>query len=716
MKQIFQDVANGQTIVRSVPRPQCKPDHVLIRVACSLISAGTERTLVDFGRSGYLAKARQQPEKVRMVLDKIRTDGLVPTVEAVRAKLDQPIAVGYSAVGVVIEVGSGVQGLSVGDRVVSNGKHAEIVCVPTNLCARIPAEVSDRQAAFAVVAAIALQGVRLATPTLGESFVVIGLGLIGLLTVQILRAHGCRVLGIDYDASKLELARSFGAATLNPDTRADIVQEAKALSNGNGVDGVLITASSSSNEPLHQAAQMCRKRGRIVLVGVIGSELRRADFYEKELSFQVSCSYGPGRYDPQYEQQGVDYPIGFVRWTAQRNFEAVLELLARRGLDTDRLVSASFDVDRADAAYQYLVEQRGALGIVLDYPNADRNEEHEGRVVIIDRTTPDRRPSEVKAVLGVIGAGNYCGRVLLPAFAASGATLKTIASSSGVSSDYYGRKFGFAVNTTDVDRIFADDEIDSIVIATQHDSHAELTIRALEAGKNVFVEKPLALALEQLRAIESAYSVARSTNPALILMVGFNRRFAPLVRTLKAAIERSSAPISIVYLCNAGSVPDDSWVNDARKGGGRIVGEACHFIDLARYLANSRLGSAQATGSRARVGRVRTTDAASFTLDFENGSIATVHYFTNGHRSFSKERIQVFQQGQVFELDNFRRLRSYGAVGVSKRAWRQDKGQAACCKSFIDAVRSRATAPIPFAELLEVSRVSIEVQAQIQTA
>jgi threonine dehydrogenase-like Zn-dependent dehydrogenase len=456
VKQILQSLKDGTTTLAEVPAPGVAPGQLLIHTSATLVSAGTERMLVEFGKANWLDKARQQPDKVRMVLDKVRTDGLAATIDAVRSKLDQPLALGYCNAGVVAAVGGGVTGFAVGDRVVSNGRHAEVVSVPKNLCARIPDNVPDEHAAFAVLAAIGLQGIRLAGPLLGECVVVTGLGLIGLLTVQMLRAQGCRVLGIDFDPARLALARQFGAEVANPGTGDDVLAVAHAFSRGRGVDAVLITASTDSDEPVRQAAHMCRKRGRIVLVGVAGLSLSRADFYEKELSFQVSCSYGPGRYDAAYEEGGQDYPVGFVRWTEQRNFEAVLDLMASGQLDAAPLVSHRYPLSEAAQAYDLLSGDAPSLGIVLQYPGAAA----QAPGPLVQRTVPFLTPATAsttsgKASVAFVGAGNYAGRVLIPAFKAAGATLRTVVSGGGVSTAHHERKSGVDAPTKDRSDVLA---------------------------------------------------------------------------------------------------------------------------------------------------------------------------------------------------------------------------------------------------------------------
>jgi predicted dehydrogenase/threonine dehydrogenase-like Zn-dependent dehydrogenase len=645
-----------------------------------------------------LDKARQQPDKVRVVLDKLSTDGVGPTIRAVKAKLDQPLPLGYSNVGSVIEVGDGVSGFSIGDRVVSNGHHAEVVCVPSKLCARIPPSIENEAAAFTVLGAIALQGIRLLQPTLGENVVVTGLGLVGLLTVQILRANGCNVLGIDLDAERCRLAESFGAMGCCLSSSDDPLEAAKRLSSGRGVDGVIITASTKSNEPVHQAATMCRKRGRIVLVGVTGLELSRADFYEKELSFQVSCSYGPGRYDPNYEEKGQDYPFGFVRWTEQRNLEAVLGLMATGAIDVKPLISHRFSIDEAASAYEVLGREN-PLGILIQYPGL---EEHATkRSVPLAAAEPAHAVGE--PVVAMIGAGNYAGQVLIPAFKKAGAGLHTLVSSGGVNSVHQGKRHGFANAATDPTDAIADEQVSAIVVATRHDSHAEYVLQAIDSGKDVFVEKPLCLTLDELERIKAALSGNTSTR----LMVGFNRRFSPLTRRMQEHLASSSSPKSFIMTVNAGSIPADHWTQDPAVGGGRIVGEGCHFIDLLRFLAGERISNWSVSQLRDSADRV--PDKVSISLEFEDGSQGTIHYLANGHRSFPKERLEVFCSGKVLQLDNFRRLKGWGWKGFSgMRLWRQDKGQEACVAAFVDAIREGQASPIPLEEIIEVSRVSAD--------
>lgn len=705
MKQLLQSLKHGATEVAEVPAPRTGKEQVLIRTHVSLVSAGTERTLVNFGKANLIQKARSQPDKVRMVLEKARTDGMPATYDAVRSKLDQPLALGYCNVGRVIE--SRFEGLTTRDRVVSNGKHAEVVAVPGNLCASIPDNVSDDMASFTVLAAIGLQGIRLTQPTLGECVVVTGLGLIGLLTVQMLRAHGCRVLGIDFDPVRLEMASGFGAELVNPAMGGDVLARALAFSRGRGVDAVIITASTTSNEPISQAARMCRKRGRIVLVGVVGLELSRADFYEKELSFQVSCSYGPGRYDAAYEEGGQDYPVGFVRWTEQRNFEAVLDLMCAGALDIAPLISHRFAIEKGGEAMELLASGTPSMGILLTYPEAELESKLARRIDL--RACTGKLPTN--GVVGFLGAGNYAGRVLIPAFKAAGANMHTVVSGAGVSAVHFGRKFGFAEAATEISAVLENLEIDTVAIATRHDVRANQVLAALRAGKHVFCEKPLCLTLDELAAIE-AEAQAR---PEQQLMVGFNRRFAPQVVKMKALLDSIDQPKSLIITVNAGEIPPDHWTQDPLVGGGRLIGEACHFLDLARHLIGYPIIGQQAAALGRHAATPIVDDKISLTLEFADGSIATIHYLANGDKGFPKERIEVFTAGRVLQLDNFLQLRGWGWNGFSKlNPWRQNKGQAACAATFLAAIRLGDPQPIPASELFEVAPVTIEVAATVR--
>ena len=700
MKQILQNLSNGETTLSEVPCPQVIEGSLLINSCKTLVSAGTERMLLDFGKANLIDKARQQPDKVKMVLNKVRNDGLLSTIDAVRSKLDQPIPLGYCNAGVILE--TTIDGFSIGDRVVSNGNHAEVVRVPKNLCAKIPDNVDDESAAFTVLGAVGLQGVRLIQPSLGEIFVVTGLGLVGLLCVQILRANGCNVLAIDFDSKKCALAKKFGADIVDLSKNEDPIAVANSFSRGRGVDGVIVAASSKSDEIIHQAAEMCRQRGRIVLVGVVGLNLRRDDFFKKEITFQVSSSYGPGRYDSFYEEQGNDYPIGFVRWTEQRNFEAVLDLMSQGLLDVKSLITHRYNINDAVEAYSLLGDSP-TLGVILNYPKSSKKKLKISKTVLSDLKSFPSDPT--KPNVGFIGAGNYASRILIPAFKHAGCTLDTLVTSGGISGVHHGKKNGFLTTSTQVSDLWNTD-INTIVIATKHNDHALQVVEALNHGKNVFIEKPLALTLEEISLVDKAYQDAKQPR----LMVGFNRRFAPHIIKMKQLLSKRRMPKSIIMTVNAGAIPSDHWVQDELIGGGRIIGEGCHFIDLMRYLVGSPISNYQAIKIGSNSAEVVRDDKASITLSFDDGSFGTIHYFANGGNEFPKERIDVFCEHSVLQMDNYRVLKGYGWHGFNiMKLYKQDKGQKACAKAFLDSIRDGSPSPIPFNELLEASRVSIEV-------
>ncbi len=697
MKQILQDISSGETKVVDVPCPSAINGSLLIATSNTLISVGTERMLVDFGKANWIDKARSQPDKVKMVIDKVKTDGLSATYKSVKSKLDQPLPLGYCNVGKVLD-GSDT-GFEKGARVVSNGYHAEVVRVPKNLVAQIPDEVDDESASFTVLGAIALQGVRLANPTVGETVVVTGLGLIGLLAVQILKANGCRVLGIDYDSSKCELAKQFGAEIVNLSEEKDPVVMARAFSRGRGVDAVIITASSKSNDIVHQAANMCRKRGRIVLVGVVGLELSRSDFYEKELTFQVSCSYGPGRYDPNYEEKGKDYPFGFVRWTEQRNFEAVLDLMLSGSIDVKPLISHKFKIDDAIEAYNKL-DDHSSMGILLEFKRTVKKPSFENKVALKKNIT--NKPKKVNVAF--IGGGNYSSSVLIPAFKNAGANLTTLVTSGGVSATHYGKKNGFLFASTDI-KDALEDVADAVVIATQHNLHADQTVEALKKKKHVFVEKPLALTHDEIDKIENYQNKSNS-----MVMVGYNRRFSPHIQKMKNLLDIKQVPKTFIMTMNAGEIPINHWTQDLNIGGGRIIGEACHYIDLMRFLAGSKIKSYNAVKMGENDFNQVTDDKASISLTFEDGSMGSIHYFANGGKSFPKERIEVFCDNSVLQLDNFRKLRGYGWKGFKRmNLWSQDKGQKKCVETFMTNIKEGRGNPIPQDEIYEVARVSVNI-------
>lgn len=690
MKQIIQDLKSGATILEEVPVPQVKAGYVLIQTTRTLVSLGTERMLVEFGKANLIDKARQQPDKVKQVLDKIKTDGLQPTLEAVFNKLGQPLPLGYCNVGKVVAVGRGVTEFVVGDRVASNGNHAEYVCVPKNLVVKIPDNVTDEEATFTVIGSIGLQGIRLLNPQLGECVVVVGLGLIGLVAAELLKANGCKVIGVDFDQQKVDIAKNKGLYAINPKNGIDSVKYVEEITGGVGADGVLITASAKGDEVIHQACLMSRKRGRVVLVGVIGLNMRRDDFYKKELSFQVSCSYGAGRYDEEYENKGHDYPLAYVRWTEKRNFETILGAISSKMLDVQPLITE--EVELANYAEIYGdMRKHGSIASILKFP-VDST---------IERVVPvgENRTMVGSGKLGIIGAGNFASATIIPALKKVNAPIKYIASAQGLTAKVLAKK-AKAENATSDYRVMLDDpEINTVIITTRHNLHASMVMEALDAGKSVFVEKPLCLNEEELQNIENAYMKA---SDKITLTVGFNRRFSPFAVKMKALL--GGGPKNIVATMNAGYIPPEVWVQDMEVGGGRIIGEACHFIDLCSFLADSKVVAVcmNALGENPQ----ENTDNVSILLKYENGTNAVINYFANGSKSYAKERVEVFSQEKVLVLDNWRRLEGFGVKGFSKMTGTMDKGHKRQFALLNERVQKGGEALIPFESIVNTTRAS----------
>jgi predicted dehydrogenase/threonine dehydrogenase-like Zn-dependent dehydrogenase len=708
MKQLLQNLRNGETTLEEVPVPAVSPQQLLIQTELTLVSVGTEKMLVDFGRAGLLSKIKQQPDKVRMVMDKVRTDGLFATLDTINAKLDNPIPLGYCNVGRVVAIGKEVSGFVLGERVISNGHHAEYVAVGKNLCAKIPENVSSEAAAFTVLGAIALQGIRLLAPALGETIVVMGLGLIGLLTVQILRAQGCQVLAIDLDADKVKAAQEYGAAglVLRPDG-VDPVLYAQQFTGNLGVDGVIITANTQSSTPVHQAASMCRKRGRIILVGVTGLELSRADFYEKELTFQVSCSYGPGRYDPHYEVDGHDYPASFVRWTQQRNFQAILHLLAEQKLSIEPLITHRFDIAQAAQAYE-LFGKAKIGGLILRYPTTGKSISHKIEYPSFVQLHADDMRKSASPKIGFIGSGNYATRHLIPAFAKTSAQLLGVSCRAGISGARIAKKFNMAIATTDNNDLIESASCNVLVISTQHNTHAQLVLAGLQQGKHIFVEKPLCISQQQLNDI--SYQMSHQA-AGLQLMVGFNRRFSPLMVKLKQLTQQVHAPLVMQYEIQAGFIPANHWTQNRDIGGGRLLGEVCHFVDACRFLAGCSIVNASAV---ALASNGLAQDSILINLAFADGSIANINYFCNGNKAIAKEKLTVHSAGKTAILDNFRKLHCYGfSAGQGQTLWQQNKGQQQCVSAFVNAISQMANCPIPFEEIREVMQVCITLDTTL---
>ncbi len=703
MKQVLQNLKTGETVVAEVPTPQPRPGTVLVRTAASLVSAGTERMVVDFARKSLIGKARSRPDLVRQVLDKARREGLLTTAEAALNRLDQPMPLGYSSAGTVVALGEGVTGFQVGDRVACAGGgyavHAEYAVVPVNLLARLPDGLDFEQAAFVTLGAIALHGFRLADVQVGARVAVIGLGLLGLLSVGLAQAAGCEVLGIDLAPDRVALAQHLGAQAV---TRDGAEAATRAFSRGLGVDAVLICADTSSNDPVELAGEIARDRARVVAVGAVGMTIPRKTYYEKELDLVVSRSYGPGRYDPNYEEGGQDYPIGYVRWTEGRNLQAVVDLMAAGRLDVRPLITHRFPIERAPEAYRLIRGETGEpfLAVLLTYPHL------EARPLATRLTVSTAAEAAGICRLGVLGAGNFATAVMLPAVRRiPDVRLEGIVSASGVSAAHAARKFGFRYAASDPQEVLGDDRINTVAVLTRHHLHAAQTVAALRAGKHVFCEKPLALTLTGLTEVEAALA----EHPDRLLMVGFNRRFAPLAQRLHAFLADRSEPLVAHYRVNAGYIPLTHWLHDPQQGGGRIIGEGVHFIDFLTFLVGAPpvdgIARALPDGGRYR------QDNVVLTFTFPDGSLGTVTYLANGDKSFPKERVEVFCGGRVAVLDDFRTLELVrdGRREVVRSRLRQDKGHRAAWEAFIRAIADGGEPPIPYDQIFGVHRAAFAV-------
>jgi predicted dehydrogenase/threonine dehydrogenase-like Zn-dependent dehydrogenase len=724
MKQVFQHARTGEITVVEVPAPQSLPNCVLVRVAASVVSAGTERASAEFAGKNLLQKAKSRPDLVREVVGKVQRDGIVSAWQAVRSRLDQPQSPGYSSAGTIIAVGDGVTDLQPGDRVACAGAgfatHAEVACVPRLLVGRIPPriaadEVPFDQAAFATLGAVALHGIRTAEVQLGDLVAVIGLGLLGHLTVQLLKAAGCRVLGLDIDRSRTELAAGLGA-----DAVAVSATEFRDLcveqSNGFGVDSVVITAETSSSEPVNLAGAIARERAIVVAVGTVGIAIDRRAYYEKELDFRVSRSYGPGRYDAAYEQKGRDYPIGYVRWTETRNLEAFLHLLAEQKVNVAPLITHRFPVERASSAYELITGKSGKpfLGVVIQYSGT--SDESQTLALLPWPAVVSLPDTPVNGIsIGLLGAGVFATGTLLPALKAAGdSTLAGVCAATGARSRHAAQKFGFRYCTTDEAQIIRDPGINTLVIATRHHLHAPQVLAGLRAGKHVFCEKPLCLSENDLRSIVRTYLRSAFT-PRTALMVGYNRRFAPLTVQLKSFLESIAEPLALHYRVNAGYLPPDHWVNDREQGGGRILGEVCHFVDLLTFLAASPITEVEARALRNS--RRYSGDNVLVSIAFANGSEGTISYMANGDRSFSKERLEVFGGGAVAALEDFRRLELTrdGSKRTIRNRWRQDKGHRDECTAFIESLRHGQGSPVAFEQLVNSTLATLRIQESVAT-
>jgi predicted dehydrogenase/threonine dehydrogenase-like Zn-dependent dehydrogenase len=696
MKQLLQNIKTGKSSIEEVPTPTPHDGQALVKVAASLVSAGTERMIVEFAEKSLLGKARSRPDQVKQVLDKAQREGVINAVQAAFNRLDQPMALGYSSAGTIVALGKNMEGFKVGQRVACAGGgfavHAEYNVVPRNLLTPLPENVDFESAAFTTLGAIAMHGFRLAEPQLGENIVIIGMGLLGLLAAQIATAAGCNVLGVDIDSSRLALASSLGLQTA---PRAQAVDSAQAFTSNRGFDVILICADTSSNDPVELAGTIARDRARVVATGAVGLTIPRKIYYEKEISFINSRSYGPGRYDLNYEEHGQDYPLGYIRWTEGRNFEAVVDLMAKDKLKVKPLITHRFPIEQATQAYEVITGKKKEpfLGVVLTYPEGNMKEERK----VIFPLSSFKGNGTVK--LGVLGAGLFANAVLLPAIKKAGdIELIGIASSGGLHAQHSGKKFGFQYATSDDEQIISDPNINTVAILTRHDSHADLVIKALQAGKHVFVEKPLAINSSQLEAINQQLNA----NSQSLLTVGFNRRFAPLATTLHSLFSNFKEPKYIHYRVNAGYIPLNHWTQDPQLGGGRIIGEACHFIDFITFLVGtipiSVTAHALPDGGKYR------EDNVSMTFTFADGSIGVVDYLANGDKSFPKERVEVFCGGQVSVLDDFVALQTIRDGRKSAARAAQNKGHVDEWQAFAKSIREGSAMPIPYEQLIGVTK------------
>jgi len=705
MKQLIQSFKTGELGLFDVPAPGCEKNGALVQTTVSLVSAGTEKMLVDFAKKSMLAKAKDRPDLVKQVIDKMKKEGVRNTLEKVFTKLDTPIPLGYSLAGRVVEVGDELSGVNIGDRVACGGagyaNHAQINYIPKNLMVKIPDGVDDVDASFVTVGAIALQGVRQTAPLLGEKIAVMGLGLLGQLTVQLLKANGCKVIGSDIDPEKMELAKKLGCDEVCH--ASELIEKCSEFTGGRGVDAVIVAASTSSNQPITDAAEISRMRGRVVLVGMVGMDVPRNTYYKKELEIKLSMAYGPGRYDPEYEEKGVDYPYDLVRFTEQRNFEAFLGLIQEGKITPKELITHSYDFDDAMRAYDLLEGriQEKYLGIVLQYKR---------EINLKDEKIVKRHEKKIVSDninVGLIGAGNFTKSVILPNLQkAGGYELVGLCTATGVSAEGTGKKYDFKYMTTDSTEIFKNDEINSVFVTTRHNKHSSAVIESIKAKKHCFVEKPLCIYEEELEAIKEAY-----TGEAIV-QVGFNRRFSPMIEKMKKSI---SGQISVNYRVNAGIIPKDVWIQDRTIGGGRIIGEVCHFIDTCSYLIGSKVESVFATTVKKNDQSIPDEDNVNIVLNYANGSSATISYYAYGDNSMSKEYIEVFGSGVSMQMNDFRELIIFknGKANKEKSA-NQDKGFVGEFKAFKEAVKSGYEA-ISFESIYNTTKTTFKILESIKS-
>jgi len=736
LKQVIQSYSTGELVVADVPAPALKPETILVRTANSLISVGTERYMLDMAKKSLIGKAMARPDLVRQVLTKVQTEGPMEAYRQAMGRLDAPVPLGYSAAGVVIGVGEGVSGFAEGDRVACAGSgiasHAEVLRVPRTLAVKIPDNVSFEAASFVALGGIAMHGVRVADLTFGERIVVLGLGLLGQLAVQIVRAAGCRVLGLDVAPGKVAMTMAHGAHASAVIGQDDVLSAVRAFTDGHGADAVLIFASTESNDPIQLAAEIAREKGRVVVPGLVGLDIPRKLFYEKELDFVVSRAWGPGMYDPDYEAGQVDYPLPFVRWTAQRNMAHFLEMLGDGRVTVDHLITHRFPIEQAVSAYEMILAgKEPTIGVVLQYPDQPDlsrtiHLEASGKSQIANRKSAVPR-SETQVIrnpqsavrIGMIGAGLFAKGTLLPALkGVEGAVLHAVATSTGVTGEHIARKFNLAYCTTETDRVLNDPDIDLVMILTRHSSHAGLVCQALAAGKHVFVEKPLAITSQQLDEVVATYQSQIANRKSQILAVGFNRHFAPTTQFAIERLSRVGRPLMVTVRANVGYIPPDVWVHDQAQGGGNIVGEACHFVDLIQALTGALPVEVSAQAVRGDSDAVIAEDNVVLTLKMADGSVGTITYTTLGDKAYQRERVEVFGGGAACAIENFKTA-AWSQGGRRQRLgnWVSgvDRGHHAEMQALIEAIRSGEPFPVPFESYVATTRATFAAMESLRT-
>ena len=697
MKQAFQSLKNGAIELVELPAPRVDSNSLLIKTELSLISSGTEKMLIDFGKSNLIEKALNNRDRVRDVLQKVKTEGVSSVYQKISSKLEEPIPIGYCNVGIVKEIGSEVSGFRIGDRVVSNGPHAEIVVVNKNLCSKIPDSVSNDDAVYTVLASVALHSIRLSKSQIGESYLIIGLGLVGLIATKILLLSGCQVICADYDSKRLDIASNIGAMTINPSDFESIEEGIDAIGLKDSIDAAIIATSGNSTEPINQASKVLRKRGRIILVGTADIKLSRDIFYHKELSFMVSCSYGPGRYDPFYEIHGQDYPIEYVRWTENRNFQTLLSLMQKRSLKTSHLSTDRFKFSDIKEAYNRLLDDSGSLGIILEYP---KKIDSKSNYKIKNQSISKKQES---VVIDFVGTGNFARSVLIPSFSKTKSSFNKALSSSGINATGLEKKYDFREVTTDERDIFKSSSSNCVIISTRHNTHADFLQKAIKSNKNVYIEKPLCINKDEFSQLVSFLNEYKKNLP--IIFMGFNRRFASLIAEVKSHLSKVNHPLHINYFINAGPIDSNNWIHDSKIGGGRLIGEACHFIDLVLYLVGSDI-----VDYSIKSFDTNTKDSFVISLQFSDSSIANINYLAFGPKQISKEFIRITYPNSLIEIDNFKNLRTINTKSLkSKKLLKQDKGHLAAATSFVKSVHEGSESPTPLEDILKVSQITIDL-------